>query len=282
VPGIHKEMAGRGSNRRKQDAGVRAAALRQGVARVCALGLRLGLAGVLAAGLYWGGTHLHLWATSSPTFALQDVKVSGGQRVTDAELLRLGGLAFGQNLFRLDPPALERALAAHPWVRQVRVTRHFPTTLSIEVDEYAPAALVSLGELYLVDLDGTPFKKLQAGDALDLPLLTGLDREAYVADPGRAAQRMRGALALADGFGEPVSEVRMADEGMTVVTGKGVEVRMGFEHTPEKLARLSKVQAELGRRGLQAEVIHLDNRVRPGWITVKLPNPHSERRGSVQ
>jgi len=275
-------MAGRGKNRRKQDASVRAEALKERAAQAGTLFVRLVVAVALSAGLYFGGIHLHQWATTSPKFALTDVTVTGHARATEAELLRMANLAFGQNLFRLDTAALERAMDAHPWVRTVSATRHFPSSVSVEVEEYEPAALVSLGELYLVDREGSPFKKLLAGDDLDVPLLTGISREDYMASPEKASEQMRAALELVDAFEEPLSEVHIAGEGMTVMTQEGVEIRMGHDETQQKLARLNKVRAELKRRGLQAEVIHLDNRVRPGWVTVKLPNPQSERRGSVQ
>jgi len=55
-------------------------------------------------------------------------------------------------------------MAAHPWVDQVHVARRFPRSLAVSVKEHDPVALVALGDLYLVDSDGRPFKKIQAGD----------------------------------------------------------------------------------------------------------------------
>ncbi len=276
-------MTGRGKNRRRQDATVRARTLKQSATRLGTLVLRVVIVLGLSGGLYFGATHGYRWATTSPSFALEDVTFSGNARSTEGELLRLAGLAFGQNLFQMDVTALERAMDAHPWVRKVEVTRHFPSRIAVEVEEFEPAAMGSLGELYLLDREGVPFKKLQAGDELDLPLVTGLTREAYVASPEKASGQFRAALALMDAWSGEVSEIRIAQDGMTVVTENGVEVRMGLGDTPGKLARLEKVRTELGRRGLEAEVVHLDNRVRPGWVTVKLPTPLSERkRGSVQ
>ncbi|MGA9524518.1 MAG: FtsQ-type POTRA domain-containing protein [Myxococcaceae bacterium] len=272
---------------------MRTQSLKQSATRLGTLVLRVAVVIGLSGGLYFGATHGYRWATTSPTFALEDVTFTGHSRSTEGELLRLAGLAFGQNLFRMDVAALERAMDAHLWVRHVEVTRHFPSRIAVEVEEFEPAALVSLGELYLLDREGAPFKKLQAGDELDLPLVTGMTREEYVASPEKASGQFRAALELMaawsgskeDGtpaFGD-VSEIRIAKDGMTVVTEKGVEVRMGLDDTPAKLARLEKVRSELTRRGLEAEIVHLDNRARPGWVTVKLPTPLSERkRGSVQ
>ena len=147
--------------------------------------------------------------------------------------------------------------------------------------------MISLGDLYLVDRDGKPFKRLQPGDGMDLPLLTGVSREEYVASPEQAAESFRRALAALASYvrvekAEPISEVHIAPRSLTLITTGGAELRFGEDASAEKLARLSRVRAELARRGLAAEVIHLDNRARPGWVTVKLSTSPSERRsGSI-
>ncbi|HYX91543.1 MAG TPA: cell division protein FtsQ/DivIB, partial [Myxococcaceae bacterium] len=162
-------------------------------------------------------------------------------------------------------------------------TRHFPSAVSVRVVEHEPAALVALSDLYLLDREGEPFRRLQPGDAVDLPLVTGVSRESYMQDPAAAADSFRRALAALDAFarvekGERISEIHVEARGLTFFTASGTELRWGDGPSPERLARLARVRAELARRGLSAEVIHLENRVRPGWVAVKLSTPPSERR----
>ena len=62
-----------------------------------------------------------------------------------------------------------------------------------------------------------------------------------------------------------------ADHGVTLYVGdEATEVWLGTGELPEKLQRLKKVLAALGAEGKQAEVLHLDNRSRPSWVTVRL------------
>jgi len=150
-----------------------------------------------------------------------------------------------------------------------------------------PAALAVLGELYVLDEEGEPFKRVTPGDGLDLPLVTGLDREGYVADPDVARKRFRSALEVArayaqlsSGKAERLSEVRMEAQGLALVTVSGQEVRLGEGNSDVKLQRLARVRRELDARGLAAEIIHLDNRARPGWVAVKISSPASERSGA--
>jgi cell division protein FtsQ len=172
-------------------------------------------------------------------------------------------------------------------VRTVEVTRRFPNRVSVQVAEHVPAALAVLGELYVLDEEGEPFKRVTPGDGLDLPLVTGLDREGYVADPDAARERFRTALEVArayaqlsPGKAERLSEVRLEAQGLALVSVAGQEVRLGEGNSDVKLQRLARVRRELDARGLAAEIIHLDNRARPGWVAVKISSPASERSGA--
>jgi len=211
--------------------------------------------------------------------------LAGLLRASEAELLKLANLSAGQNLFALDASAAERAMASHPWVKSVRITRRFPGGLSVEVEERAPHALVVLGSLYLLDGDGQPFRRAQPGDALDPPLVTGVDRDAYAQDPAAATARIAGALDVADRYSRApesrrarLSEVRLEpDGGLTLVTAPGQEVRLGEGDYEAKLSRLWRVRDELQARAMAADLIHLENRVRPASVAVRISGQVSER-----
>ncbi|RKG93470.1 cell division protein FtsQ/DivIB [Corallococcus terminator] len=282
---------GKNKKRRHQDAASRNTAVKGAVRshgpRVAkALGLT-----VATAALVWGSIELRAWARVSPRFALESVTFTGLERASRPELLKLSGLAAGQNLWSLDAAALAKAMGQHPWVRTVEVTRRFPRGVSVEVSEHAPAALVVLGDLYVLDEEGEPFKRVTPGDGLDLPLVTGLERDAYVADADAVRARFREALdvtrayaRLLPGRSERLSEVRLENSGLALVTATGQEVRLGAGDTEVKLQRLARVRRELSTRGLAAEIIRLDNRARPGWVAVRLSSGSDSVRsgGSTQ
>jgi cell division protein FtsQ len=277
----------RQKNRRKADSSARRA---PAPARFKTLGRSLlyaFLTLVLLAGLTTAGKLGFDWALKTDRLGLQTVSFHGNKRATANELSRLANLAVGQNLLSMDLAAMEKSIRTHPWIRDVELQRHFPHALSIRVKERLPAAMITLGELYILDEEGEPFKRLGAQDPVDLPLVTGLDREDFLKAREATKTRLRKALDIIAAYeasnvshGEPLSEVRLEDGGVTVITGPhGQEIRMGDSATTEKLARLAKVRTELGRRGVEGQVIHLDNRSRPGWVAVKLAIPGSERTG---
>ncbi len=279
------------SNRRRVDAAevreARAGAFR----RYGRAFLNVFLALAVTVGLGFGALQLRLWALTSPSFALKDVNVTGAKRAEAPELLRLAGLTRGQNLFRLDPLALARSMGAHPWVKRVEVTRRFPARVSIDVTEHEPKALLALGDLYVLDAEGEPFKRVSPDDKLDLPILTGPTREEYAADEAGTSLKLREGLAFLERYqlsdaakGAPLSELRLEADRFVVVTREGVELRLRADGFDDQLSRLQRIRSELKAKGLSAEVIHLDNRARPDWVAVKLSSvpPAEKRRGTAQ
>jgi cell division protein FtsQ len=276
----------RHKNRRRRDAEEVARTVKTAVRRIARAIAWTALMGGAFVGVVWGGIFGYRWVHTSPRFALTTVVFRGLRHAQETELRKLAGLGPGQNLFQLDVPALERAMAAHPWVKSVSIARRFPPALWVTVNEHVAVAMVALGDLYLVDEEGVPFKKVQSGEAVDHPLVTGIGREQFVQSPEASRIRMRHALKVAAAYSRsevgdsPLSEVRLSSGGVTLVTGSGQELRMGEGDTPAKLARLKRVRMELERRGLLAQMIQLDNRVRPGWVAVRISNAASERKGA--
>ncbi len=280
-------------NRRKVDPAKRAAELKAAATTHASAFLKVFAAVALLAGLGFGGFYGWQWALTAPQFAITAIHLTGNERATGAELLKLSGLATGQNILSLDVAAAERALSGHPWVKSATVRRHLPGTLELRITEHQPTALAMLGDLYLVDSDGVPFKKVQVADAqktpVDLPLLSGIDRDEYLKSPAGANARLASALELerafrgAMGDRAKVSEVRLEGDAATVVTQDGLTVLLGEAPWDEKLARFQTVRGELAKKNLAAEVVHLDNRAHPGWVAVlpkganKIPGPNLER-----
>jgi cell division protein FtsQ len=243
--------------------------------------LKLCAAGFVFVALGFGGQKAWAWAQQSDRISLEHVNVRGANRASDSELLKLTGLQPGQNLLQLDVASIERAFASHPWVKSAKVSRRFPDTLDVTLVEHEAKAVVSLGELYLVNPEGQPFKRLAPQDGLDLPLITGLERDAFVDNPELSKLRILSALALIplwNKAGGAISEIRTSDLGLTVVTAEGREVRLGEGELLRKLERLHHIESELTARKLTADVIRLDNRMRPDWVTVQLSQPSANKK----
>jgi cell division septal protein FtsQ len=169
------------------------------IADACGRALRRSLPAVAAlaavsviGGALWGG---HRWLTRSPRFAITQIVVQGAHKVDPDRLRAQLPIHPGDSVFA-GLGGVARAARANPWVAAVEVHRVLPHTIVIELREHVAAAAIELGERYLVDAAGRPFKRaaIDAGDGDGLPRITGIDRAAFTADPEAAATTAHGAI----------------------------------------------------------------------------------------
>lgn len=268
----------RGWNRRREDPAAPAVAARPAI-RSAALAAG-GLALAAAAGV--AGWRL---LADSDLLRIREVRFAGVHRTTAAELAALATVRPGDNLLAADLEALERAVARHPWVKSAEARRRLPPAVEVRVEERTAGALVDLGGLYLVDREAQVFKRAAPGDGLDLPVVTGFTRDDYLKRRRDLEPLLAGALALLDGYSGAglssfgaVSEVHVdPDEGVTLYLGdQATQVMLGVGDLPQKLERLRRVLGMLQAGGRRAEVLHLDNRNRPSWVTVRLASATGE------
>ena len=211
-----------------------------------------------------------------PRLALQTVKLHG-----PPARHREGAAPAGRRGPR-DEPLVARpgrrgpAMAAHPWVRTVEVTRSLPDTLQLRVEERAPVALASLGDLYVVDA------RRCAVQARARPP----SRSTCRCSPASTARRRR--------------RIRQAPRPPPrgAGRGRGLPARLRAPAALRGPARRGQLRAGHRRRrpggartrrtstasssgssgcatscsvaGLLAAAIHLENRVRPGWVAVQV------------
>jgi len=235
--------------------------------------LVLGTAGATAFGAY-------RLALSSPQFALERVELTSGSHFSEPELLAGAGVQLGENLLALDLRAAEQRLVQNPWVRSVRLARRLPHTLRVDLVEREAVALASLdGELFLVGPDGEPFKAWAAGDAEDLPVLTGVTLDALGKDrPGALARLGTGLSVLSHYERLPVSqqqrpqEVNLAPDGSVVLTvgARGVSLHLGQGPWPKKMLMVAEVLRTFENKRELPGVVFLDNALHPDRVVVRM------------
>ncbi len=229
-----------------------------------------------AAGVAWVARR-HVM--TSPRFAVTEVDVVGNERRASETLVAETGVALGANVFALDMDAARARLLGDPWIAEAALARRLPGTILVQVTEHKPAALVSLGELYLATADGEPFKRLEPGDPIDLPLVTGLRAENLADDREGVTRTIRRAIDLAAEYEHgllarrsALEEVHVEPDGtFSVVVGRSaVELVLGAPPFRRKLDQAARVVAELDRRGAKADAIMLDNDARPERVVVRM------------
>ncbi|HXU73893.1 MAG TPA: FtsQ-type POTRA domain-containing protein [Polyangia bacterium] len=237
-----------------------------------------------------GGAWAARWyVTHSRHFAVRTVRVSATVHVTGDALVARAAVPLGINLFAIDRDEVARNVSQEPWVARAHVRRELPSTLVIDVVEREAACAVAFGALYLADADGNVFKRATAEEAAGLPVVTGIAREDFLAEPEAARGQLRQALHAiavwrASSARPPLGEAHIDRiAGVTLYTDRGIGVRLGVidDSTPARLARYDAVHAALDESGETPRLYYVDNRARPDRVTVKLASaPQPAHSGS--
>lgn len=241
--------------------------------------LLLGVALVVAASglVAWSA---HRYALSSPRFAIRQIEVKGVKRKTDEQIAQVAGVKRGDNVFAVDTNKVEQKLLADPWIKQVKVARTLPSTLSIELEEREVGALAAIGErLYLVTKSGEPFKVVEEGDPFDLPVLSGVTAEDLARDRARAVERIALGLEIVRHWERipmskvhPVQEVNLSAGGdVSLTVGKaGISLHVGKGPWRKKLLMAERVVGQLERKGRVPGIVFADNVAHPERVVVRM------------
>ena len=247
----------------------------------------VGLAGLLAFLMVYA----YNFALCADYFQLKNTVVRGCEKISEEEVKALAGISLPLNILTANLEKMERAIEENPWVRNASVGREFPDRLVIEITERSAAALLKRGsDLYIVDRDGVVFKKFEAGDSADVPVLAGFYRNGELRhDLLGKAFAFLDYLSGSDHFPRiwNVSEIYVDDvHDFSVVTDNHLFLNLGFEEYDKKLRRLKKVMADLARRGLEGRTLTIDL-VDPSRVVVRQGNvfgrkgPTGERKTKI-
>jgi cell division protein FtsQ len=230
----------------------------------------------ISSAVAWGARN---YVKHSPRFAVTDIEVSGGHHRSEDVLIMEAGIDKGANIFTLDLDRAKAKLLADPWISSAELARRLPGTIFLKVTEREAGAIVALGESYLASREGEIFKRLEAGDPVELPIITGISETAVAEDRDGVKEIVRRALDLAGDYDHsslgrlaPLQEIHVGGDGaITVIVGKNaLSLALGEPPFRRKLEQAARVMVELEHRGAKADAIMLDNEARPERVVVRM------------
>jgi cell division protein FtsQ len=190
----------------------------------------------------------------SPLLTAQDVRVRGTDTLDTAALVEISGLR-GKSLLNLPVEDARDRLLSVPQVRSVSISKTFPQTVTLSIEERRPAAFWSVGGRdYVVDIDGYVLNAgVPSGPA---PRIIEPD-SARVMGPGDRVHPDAVALALRLMHESPrflnqdvVSIEYRQDVGVAAVFAGGMRVTFGDERSYEyKVAVLRNLLDKLNAQG---------------------------------
>lgn len=243
------------------------------------------LLGCAAFAVFAGGQ----WAMRHSIFAIARIVVQGELTHNNAVTLRANVAAqITGNFFTINLKTVRDAFQQVAWVRNAEVSREFPRTLRVQLQEHHPAAHWGVdSETSLVNEQGEVFEANGADADLDaLPRFSG--------PPGFAAQVLSMSRELTPLFkqlGLELTGLDLSARGGWLATLDGsAAVELGGGTPPEVVTRtrlfadtLTKVAAQYGRRPDALETADLRH---TGGYALKLrgvttvstpPNPRAAR-----
>ena len=200
-------------------------------------------------------------------FGVKQVRVEHQVRVSEGDILDASDIQIGDSLFDLELHMIGRKIEEHAWIAKAEVERSFPDQVVIRVVERESRAIIDLDYLYYVDRAGEVFKMLDAGDELDYPVITGIDRQYLLDNPDKTQDSVNLALQLMDALEsrtlfnlDDISEIHFEEqEGLVMHTRiGGVPVRMGKQGFDTKLNRLESIYNDLEPRLMALKYIDLN------------------------
>ena len=197
----------------------------------------------------WWGRQL---ASRLSFFRVRRVEIVGVRYLAPSDILARLRVDTTRSVWD-DPTPLEQRVAAHPQVGSVSIRRKLPGTLVVSVVENMPIAMVSTESGFLVfDDRGRQLPLDPSKVPVNLPIAARRDTALFRLLARVRAERPRIFARLSD--------ISRAGDGEVLMHFESLPVRAMLDVTPDRLAEIFPVEADLAKR--QARVAELDLRFR--------------------
>jgi len=217
----------------------------------------------------------------SDSLLVKTIEVGGLNRVAEQEVLAYADLKPGIPVFDINLTDSAQSVRQHPWIDEVTVRRRLPDGIFVDVKEFTPGILVSMGNLYLANPEGRIFKRLSRTDDLDLPIVTGLtpaednDQELHNQKILTQAMALYANIAKHEAIMGRLEEIHYDSHlYWSIVTGHphvgdGVLTMHLGEHPRRRLSVARQVLGQLRQRTRVPRIIWLDGQTHPERVHIR-------------
>jgi len=218
--------------------------------------------GLISLGCRWG----YFWLLRCPSLAVTDVQVHGLKRLGREEVLATAGVSAGAPLAALDLRRLEDRIKRLAWVERADVSWQWPFSLTVNLREKTPVALIRLDTLYYMDENAGLIKRLSPLEGMDFPVITGIAPPDFNTSRKLLCGRVLPLLAQVDrdagrtaGLASEISEVQVGAGGqLALYTTDGLLVKLGDRDWQAALREAGRVVSDLRRQDRLREVAAVD------------------------
>ncbi|MDZ4179624.1 MAG: FtsQ-type POTRA domain-containing protein [Coriobacteriia bacterium] len=212
----------------------------------------------------------------SALFSVRAVEVTGITRLTADEVRALAALAPDATLLRFDGASVQERVEASPWVAEAAVSREFPDTIRIRIDERVPFALVDVGRetYYVVDATGHVLAEQTPDETVTVVVVRDVEDLELSVGSRASSAALQNALAVWDGLGPELKDRTRTISAPTVdrtalITIDDIEIIFGsVEGVERKDAVARSILSEQAGGVVYINVRTVD---RPTWRGLESP-----------
>ena len=203
-----------------------------------------------------------------------NISISGNTQLTVDDVIFEGEIRQPVNVLQVSASDLEERLRHDVRVADVTVTRKFPLTVEVAIEDRRPLAVVQGEYSYaIIDKDGLVIDSVQAIRAADVPMITGKRLGNLLLGDHVDQEDIKKALTFLNGLtadGQKVfSEINIGNTNQIMAyTRDGITVRLGDGSDIEERAKLAEnMVGDVKARGLSVE--YLDANLTSPFIKLK-------------
>jgi cell division protein FtsQ len=192
--------------------------------------LRLALVGVLVAGLVTAAIALY----RSDLFSVRSVEIVGAVELSEDVVRSIAALPEGSTLIRFPGAEMKDRLEADPWIASATVSRDFPETIRIRIEERVPYALVDSGQapLWIVDREGYVLSEQTAETTAALVVIRDIEGLEPLPGARSTSEVLVNALAVYEGLSPELRERTRAISAASIdrtalITTDDIEIFVG-------------------------------------------------------
>ncbi|NOZ04068.1 MAG: FtsQ-type POTRA domain-containing protein [FCB group bacterium] len=115
------------------------------------------------------------WADYNSYLSINQIRIQGASIIEPREYLDLLGDITDTPIAQIKLDEIRSTMAAHPYVRAIRVSRHYPNTIKIELVERKPVAMVNIPPMVLIDEEGVILPETDKTLNFQLPCLSNFN-----------------------------------------------------------------------------------------------------------
>jgi len=113
--------------------------------------------------------------TRTSYFNIKEIIVYGNEQISKDKIILASGINIDGNIFDLKINSSKKHILKHPYIKNVKITRKYPSKIVINVNERYEKFIINLVNTFiLVDEEGVILNIISDSNQNEVPILKGL------------------------------------------------------------------------------------------------------------